>query len=358
MATMCGHSELATGLRFTNDCQRLISASGDGCIFVWRVPRDMVITMRARLSQQAMRQGRTLERSEETFTDGNIYDFYEEKSTTTVDSNYRFSIGQLPQWAKKKFTEDTSQPASFNKNVVAPKGRWAQRAEHTEKSFYSQGFQGRFDSDGSKDSSLDSGTDIKNYSEKREGVIKVGKGLISNNVTIRESRRGLIMTDDSAIGETESTAHDADIDSDHEYGKRPLYYPSNDLPSSGNEYTVTNIDADELRKSQRKKKSMGGSTLPLIQVQPSSTYGSNDSEEDDDEASTPSGDNTDRNPMSLFSVSSESLDQLVNRERYLQSTFESMSGAESELTPKGKIMRRFWLNLYYFTRKMIFSFKN
>lgn len=30
MATMCGHSELATGLRFTNDCRRLISASGDG----------------------------------------------------------------------------------------------------------------------------------------------------------------------------------------------------------------------------------------------------------------------------------------------------------------------------------------
>ncbi|KOB77285.1 Mitogen-activated protein kinase-binding protein 1, partial [Operophtera brumata] len=35
----------------------LISASGDGCIFVWRVPHDMVVTMRARLPQQAIRQG-------------------------------------------------------------------------------------------------------------------------------------------------------------------------------------------------------------------------------------------------------------------------------------------------------------
>lgn len=61
MATMCGHSELATGLRFTNDCRRLISASGDGCIFVWKVPHDMVVTMHARLSQQAMRQGKTLD---------------------------------------------------------------------------------------------------------------------------------------------------------------------------------------------------------------------------------------------------------------------------------------------------------
>lgn len=46
--------------RFTADCQHLISASGDGCIFVWRVPHDMVVTMRARLAQQAIRQGRSV----------------------------------------------------------------------------------------------------------------------------------------------------------------------------------------------------------------------------------------------------------------------------------------------------------
>lgn len=39
---MYGHSELVTGLRFTNDSKHLISASGDGCIFVWRMPSDMV----------------------------------------------------------------------------------------------------------------------------------------------------------------------------------------------------------------------------------------------------------------------------------------------------------------------------
>lgn len=86
MATMCGHSELATGLRFTNDCRRLISASGDGCIFVWRVPHDMVVTMHARLSQQAMRQGKQLEN--EMFSDGSTFDFYDGNSNT-VDANYR-----------------------------------------------------------------------------------------------------------------------------------------------------------------------------------------------------------------------------------------------------------------------------
>lgn len=34
------------------------------------------------------------------------------------------------------------------------------------------------------------------------------------------------MTDDSAIGDAESTAHDGDIDSDAEYRHRPIYYPS------------------------------------------------------------------------------------------------------------------------------------
>lgn len=34
------------------------------------------------------------------------------------------------------------------------------------------------------------------------------------------------MTDDSAIGDIESTAHDADIDSDMEYRHQPIYYPS------------------------------------------------------------------------------------------------------------------------------------
>lgn len=45
---------------FTPDCQHLISASGDGCIFIWKVPHDMVVTMRARLAQQAIRLKRLI----------------------------------------------------------------------------------------------------------------------------------------------------------------------------------------------------------------------------------------------------------------------------------------------------------
>ncbi|XP_066252026.1 uncharacterized protein Wdr62 isoform X1 [Euwallacea similis] len=331
MATMCGHSELATGLRFTTDCRRLISASGDGCIFVWRIPQDMVITMQTRLSQQAMRQGKMLER--EMFAESPRYDLYE--STTISDSNYRFSIGPLPQWAKKQLSEESSLSTSPTRGVTAPKGRWAQKADTN---MGIQSFHGteplpfsfvdkRFDSDGSKESSLDSGTEVKLYQEsKRETMTITSK--ISPNITLRDKSRRGVMTDDSAIGDGEY-AHEGDLDSDTDLRFRTLHYPSAGSPS-GSEFPVTNIDADELRKSQRKKKP----PQIVIQQPASGTY---DSDDDDDDASTPSGENTDRNPMSLFSVSSESLDQLVNRERYLQSTFESMSGAETEHhTPTNK----------------------
>ncbi|XP_068198768.1 mitogen-activated protein kinase-binding protein 1-like isoform X2 [Antennarius striatus] len=51
VATMFGHSEIVTGMKFTNDCKRLISASGDSCIFVWRLAPELTISMRERLCQ-------------------------------------------------------------------------------------------------------------------------------------------------------------------------------------------------------------------------------------------------------------------------------------------------------------------
>ncbi|XP_062864086.1 mitogen-activated protein kinase-binding protein 1 [Trichomycterus rosablanca] len=50
MATMFGHSEIVTGIKFTNDCRHLISVSGDSCIFVWRLSPELTISMRQRLA--------------------------------------------------------------------------------------------------------------------------------------------------------------------------------------------------------------------------------------------------------------------------------------------------------------------
>ncbi|XP_037033889.1 uncharacterized protein LOC119072719 isoform X2 [Bradysia coprophila] len=124
MARMYGHSELVTGLKFTNDCRHLISASGDGCLFIWDVPHDMMVTMQARLSQQALRSGHpSVPRhiSQSTASDESLTphaDTFGSPPNFLDDlpnkPGYRFSdVGQLPQWAKKK-TNDDSPPPSAN----------------------------------------------------------------------------------------------------------------------------------------------------------------------------------------------------------------------------------------------------
>ncbi|XP_060908400.1 mitogen-activated protein kinase-binding protein 1-like [Labrus mixtus] len=56
VATMSGHSEVVTGIKFTNDCKHLISVSGDSCIFVWRLAPELTISMRERLCQLQQNQ--------------------------------------------------------------------------------------------------------------------------------------------------------------------------------------------------------------------------------------------------------------------------------------------------------------
>ncbi|XP_034050708.1 mitogen-activated protein kinase-binding protein 1 isoform X2 [Thalassophryne amazonica] len=50
VATMYGHSEIVTGLKFSSDCRHLITVSGDSCIFVWRLSPELTIRMRQQLS--------------------------------------------------------------------------------------------------------------------------------------------------------------------------------------------------------------------------------------------------------------------------------------------------------------------
>jgi WD40 repeat protein len=51
LARTTGHSELITGLCFTPDCRRLISVSGDGCIFVWRLSSSITKAILDRMTE-------------------------------------------------------------------------------------------------------------------------------------------------------------------------------------------------------------------------------------------------------------------------------------------------------------------
>ncbi|RIB24622.1 WD40-repeat-containing domain protein, partial [Gigaspora rosea] len=45
LGKVLGHSELITGVMFTPDCERVISTSADGCIFVWKISDELVSKM-------------------------------------------------------------------------------------------------------------------------------------------------------------------------------------------------------------------------------------------------------------------------------------------------------------------------
>ncbi|SPP79334.1 mitogen-activated protein kinase-binding protein 1 isoform X8 [Drosophila guanche] len=111
MARMYGHSELVTGLKFTNDCRHLISASGDGCIFIWQVPHDMIVTMQARMSQQRLRSGHgplprplaPISPPEGIVLESPTSEIEQPQMVPKFAVADRLSdVGQLPQWAMRK----------------------------------------------------------------------------------------------------------------------------------------------------------------------------------------------------------------------------------------------------------------
>ncbi|XP_039299176.1 mitogen-activated protein kinase-binding protein 1 [Nilaparvata lugens] len=377
LATMLGHSELATGLRFTNDCRRLISASGDGCIFVWKVPHDLVVTMHARLSQQAARAGKKLNgigiiSEAENFGSGSLEMLDPNANTVPTDNDYRFSVGQLPLWAKKQMSVPLS---GANPRIVeVPKGRWAQRIRPTgitvKSVFDSDSIipfpltsgndsEKRLDSDGSKeDSSIDSGTETSRslFTEVKRETISTQKKLISSKISVTRGsdmteinsfQRNRHHTDDSSLGsfkfeDIESTEHDGDVE-DYSEGDSTepeprsqllIYYPAAH-EETNSDYTVNAMDVEELRRSQRRskmKKHGGTVTSDLLLVggetsQSQSVSGSQESEDDD--VTTPATPNPN---------CSEAIDLLSHREKFLKNTFESLSGPEmdKEQSPPGK----------------------
>ncbi|XP_063219935.1 mitogen-activated protein kinase-binding protein 1 isoform X2 [Bacillus rossius redtenbacheri] len=315
MATMLGHSELVTGLKFTNDCSRLISASGDGCIFVWQIPHDMVVTMQARLSQQAARLEKKLQdQSNENLVE-NLSDV-PISPHNVLDILSGTSQNLLPTWASRHESHSLS-VANLKQQHNLPGGRWAQRLAAMQEQRYDalpimlKPFdlqEKRLDSDGSKESSLDSGTELRTYTDKED------------------LRKGL---------DLESTEHDGDVEdiseaecepSQQEHSPRPLrvYYPP--PIETGSDFTVNAMDVEELKRSMRRHKKP---LFPEVSGPSVSTSvsGSQDSDDDDEEVSTPSGETTERSLHSA-SASMENIDFLVQREKFLKNTFESLSGAE------------------------------
>ncbi|XP_044291370.1 WD repeat-containing protein 62 [Varanus komodoensis] len=166
VAKMFGHSEVVTGMKFSFDCKRLITVSGDSCIFIWRLSPEITSCMKQHLREldQAQEQKKAGEPAwshlvrQETYaavpsgetlcgtdplagydTGGEEEEEEEEEDYTALQTptkedfdaapTYLLSNGKMPMWAKRLLGEaDTSDGASsFDSRVsYQPQGRWAE----------------------------------------------------------------------------------------------------------------------------------------------------------------------------------------------------------------------------------------
>ncbi|XP_078316008.1 WD repeat-containing protein 62-like isoform X5 [Crassostrea virginica] len=151
LATMFGHSELATGVKFMPDLKRLVSVSSDGCIFVWRLPPELTESMRGRLEEMGRlpmeaingEDKRKPDNFDESLGRAPLFPNEEVIKTPTKileelqrkrgeeQPDFRYSIGQLPNWAKAKMGENSNGQQKAD-NKPQPRGRWARRIDNGE----------------------------------------------------------------------------------------------------------------------------------------------------------------------------------------------------------------------------------
>lgn len=206
-----------------------------------------------------------------------------EVAPPVASNDYRFSVGKLPVWAKKSIVGSESSGAS-GENPDMPRGKWASRlgGQVTVKSHY--------DSDSvipypdKKNNNNNSDADIDDYSMNEDG------------------------------GESTEQNEDGGESTEPEIREKTLFF-QNGSESHGT-FTVNDVNADELRKSQRRPRP---SDLNVNVANPSQE---SDFEEDEDGGlSTPTAE---KSMTSNLSVSSENVDRVGRRERFMKSNFESL----------------------------------
>ncbi|XP_035215773.1 mitogen-activated protein kinase-binding protein 1-like isoform X2 [Stegodyphus dumicola] len=377
LATMFGHSELVTGLKFTNNGRHLISVSGDGCIFLWRLPIDVTQTMLNKQISEGIglpnlwqdnrkstvavtKPLQLLEASEEKNADET--DLVNENNHIEITPpGYRFSVGQLPLWAKKQMLEKLQESPGINQNLpppVPPRGRWAQRID-------GQGLVVRsyLDSDsvipfpnvpdGSENSSSkqekedSSNNEFNNVSEIKNSCFEVSEESVReilNGNSLEETRMKISkVTTRSSIKSLNSLNNRRDklrplssssnirleeIDAEDERSDSEIsemvYYPASedesDVPDGS--FLVCANNENNIKASQKPKHEKLLNEKPIA-----NTSEHIETNSDDEEASTPV--DSERSFLSSLCISTENLERLGQREKFMKSNYESLEKTDS-----------------------------
>ncbi|KAM7258973.1 hypothetical protein ACFE04_014714 [Oxalis oulophora] len=119
VAQAVGHGEVATGVVFLPDCKHIVSAGGDGCIFVWKIPPRMSSRILQRMKEHTSPLSPTKLANfsqiicrEECVEKGNQVKQKTDKycGSPQVTSAFKFSISRLPKWAQAKVTSSSIVP--------------------------------------------------------------------------------------------------------------------------------------------------------------------------------------------------------------------------------------------------------
>ncbi|CAN9501919.1 unnamed protein product [Ophioblennius macclurei] len=148
VASMFGHSEIVTGLKFTSDCRHLITVSGDSCIFVWRLNPELTIRMKQRLTElrppaggAPSSQSAPLQRSAKlsnsaprvvAMSSDSDKDEEEEEEEEEEELRSPFMVTAGP--VEERITGDQTNAADGTKGAPPgrlPRRRWSQRAAGT-----------------------------------------------------------------------------------------------------------------------------------------------------------------------------------------------------------------------------------
>ncbi|XP_033735224.1 mitogen-activated protein kinase-binding protein 1-like isoform X2 [Pecten maximus] len=353
MATMYGHSELATGIKFSYDLKHFISVSGDGCIFVWRLSGEMSRQMQDRLEELGQLPEEALANSmNKTVTiDNSVQKEAEFKTPTKIlaeltrqmeetradippekpSLDYRFSVGQLPSWAKSKGDKSKDNKSGEDQGSNLPKGRWAQRVDN-------KGIMAQLDG---KTVELDVGTDCNTRKVGYDDVDARRETMVVAQPENTPRKIPVIFDDENEEDDDDDedffpsfhkkkiwdesprfTRRNSVDDLDDDLDKEPevRYYPPSEVDSvesNGSFFTV--FGGDKEKNSSRLSGTDKGLDADSESTDPVSME---DTEEDEDSMSIPSNPTT---PSEEYNLRTPDRLSTIIKEKFLKDRFENLN---------------------------------
>ncbi|KAM7282388.1 WD repeat-containing protein 62 isoform X1 [Ixodes scapularis] len=385
VASMFGHSELVTGLKFTEDGRHLISVSGDGCIFMWRLPENVTQAIVSRRTgvplptswQEARKSAIAVTKPLPAADKEEVESALPPPLASRVDAKedhgerspeYKFSMGPLPMWAKRQMMEmnnnGPSNSSAANQNgqppVPQPRGRWAQRIDAARSIFeggdrassFTASVNGKGDSPTKREAgNADDDFEVcpKSLQEIEQPSLSLHK-LPSGRVTQRGTGDRNRCPTDSSSAASSTRMEDGDAEDEHSdtEGSEMVFYPHSEEGSEGGDsaFQVRATTEVDLKEARRRLHRVRPDRPDRPARDPPSLYSSVtdfaselNSDEEDSSTAAEGEPGVPRPLGGSMCVSTDNLDKLGQREKFMKSNYESLdhsgmeSGLDSTLTP-------------------------